>query len=123
MAGTSVASLDAGRFMAKPLAIDEVEWFASPADLVRTLDWIRRSGDRTALAILAIEPGIPGAAADFAYVGYKGGSEPGVLAMAFLVRRKDGGWAAAAGAWNDPAAPVDPAQLPALMGRLLTLLR
>jgi len=123
MAGTGVASLDAGRFMAKPLAIDEVEWFASPADLVRTLDWIRRSGDRTALAILAIEPGIPGAAADFAYVGYKGGSEPGVLAMAFLVRRKDGAWAAAAAAWNDPAAPVDAAQLPALMGRLLTLLR
>jgi beta-lactamase class A len=123
MAGTAVAGLDLGKFMEKPLAIDAVEWFASPADLVRTLDWIRKAGDRTALDILAIEPGSPAAARDFAYAGYKGGSEPGVLALAYLVRRKNGGWAAAVGAWNDPAAPVDPSQLPALMGRMLALLR
>ncbi|MBV9931787.1 MAG: serine hydrolase [Alphaproteobacteria bacterium] len=123
LAGGDVAGLDLNRFMGKPLAIEAVEWFASPADLVRTLDWIRRSGDRTALDILAIEPGLPAAARDYAYVGYKGGSEPGVMAMAFLVRRKDGSWAAAAGAWNDPAAPVDQAQLAALMGRLLSLIR
>jgi beta-lactamase class A len=115
--------LDLSRFAGGPLAIDTVEWFASPADLIRTLDWIRRSGDRTALDILAINPGPVAAAGDFAYVGYKGGSETGVLAMAFLVRRKDGSWAAAAATWNNPAAAVDEAQFAALMGRLLRLMR
>jgi len=123
IAAAEVSSLDVGRFADKPLAIREVEWFASPADLVRTLDWIRRSGDRTALDILGIEPGLPQAARDFVYVGYKGGSEPGVLAMAFLAQRGDGSWIAVAGAWNDPAAPLDQARFTSLMGRLLTLMR
>lgn len=123
LAAKAAGDIDLGRFSGAPLAIADVEWFASPADLVRTLDWIRRQGDRTALDILAINPGLAAAKGDFAYIGYKGGSEAGVLAMAFLIRRKDGSWAAAAGAWNDPAAPVDEARLAALMGRLLTLLR
>jgi hypothetical protein len=123
LAAESVATLDLSRFATKPLAIGEVEWFASPADLVRSLDWIRQSGDRTALDILAIEPGLAGEARDYAYLGYKGGSEPGVIAMAFLARRKDGSWVAAAGAWNDPSAPVDAARFAALMGRTLALLR
>ena len=50
-----------------------VEWFASAADLVRTMDWLRRNGDETARAILAINPGLPPRArGDFAYVGYQG---------------------------------------------------
>jgi hypothetical protein len=123
LADKPASGIDVARFGGSLIAIGEVEWFASPADLVRTLDWIRRSGDRTALDILAIEPGLPAAARDYSYVGYKGGSEPGVLTMAFLLRRRDGSWAGAAGAWNDPAAALDQAQLNALMGRLLTLMR
>jgi beta-lactamase class A len=123
LAGADVDRLDLTRFNANPIAIDAVEWFASADDLVRTLDWIRRSGDKTALDILAINPGLPAASVNFAYLGYKGGSESGVLAMAFLVRRKDGSWAAAAAVWNDPAAPVAEARLAALMSPLLTFLR
>jgi beta-lactamase class A len=122
LAGADVAALDLHRFAGGPIAIGEVEWFASAGDLVRTLDWIRRSGDRTALDILAINPGLPAPARDFAYLGYKGGSEAGVIAMAFLLSRKDGSWAAAAAVWNDPAAPVDEGRFAALTGRLLTLL-
>jgi len=118
-----VDRLDLTRFNANPIAIDSVEWFASADDLLRTLDWIRRNGDKTALDILAINPGLPAAAGNFAYLGYKGGSESGVLAMAFLARRKDGSWAGAAAIWNDPAAPVAEARLAALMAPLLTFLR
>jgi beta-lactamase class A len=123
LAGADAGTLDIHRFLGNPVAIDRVEWYASAADLVRTLDWIRRSGDRVALDILAINPGLPAGAGDYAYLGYKGGSESGVLAMAFLARRKDGAWVAAAAIWNDTAAPVDEARFAPLMSRLMTLLR
>jgi hypothetical protein len=123
LAGADVDRLDLTRFNANPIAIDSVEWFASADDLLRTLDWIRRNGDKTALDLLAINPGLPAASGNFAYLGYKGGSESGVLAMAFLARRKDGSWAGAAAIWNDPAAPVAEARLAALMAPLLTFLR
>jgi beta-lactamase class A len=119
-ADLSRVNLDA--LAAAPAGLDEVEWFASASDLVRTLDWLRRSGDAAALGILAINPGLPPAIADFAYAGYKGGSETGVLSLAFLLRRPDGRWLAVAVAWNDPAAKLDDNRLLLLMSRLLPLL-
>jgi hypothetical protein len=121
-AGIDVRSLDLGQFEAAPIAIGEVEWFASAGDLIRTLDWLRRSGDATALAILAINPGLPPATRDFAYVGYKGGSESGVLSLNFLLRGKDGRWMAVGVSWNDPAAKLDENRLLLLVSRLLPLL-
>ena len=109
----------------KPVMLD-VEWFASPADLIRTMDWIRRhteSGPAAeARAILAINPGVgPAQAGRWGYVGYKGGSEPGVIEMTFLLQTKSGAWYAMAAAWNDPAAPVDEARLIALASRAVDL--
>jgi hypothetical protein len=65
----------------------------------------------------------PTAATQFAYVGYKGGSEPGVIAMTFLLRRTDGGWRAVSASWNNPAAPVDEARFIDLVTRLVALQR
>lgn len=115
------AVIDPDALAGAPHAIDSVEWFASPDDLVRTLDWLRRNADRTALDILAINPGLSQAKQDFDYAGYKGGSETGVLAMAFLLRRRDGGWRAVAGIWNNHAAAVDESRFAALMDRLVAL--
>ncbi|HEY1605675.1 MAG TPA: serine hydrolase [Allosphingosinicella sp.] len=115
--------IDPAALAGPPHAIDSVEWFASTDDLVRTLDWLRRNADPTALGILAINPGLPQAKDGFGYAGYKGGSEPGVIAMAFLLRRRDGSWRAVAAIWNDPAAPVDESRFEALMGRLIALQR
>jgi beta-lactamase class A len=107
-----------------PRRIDTLEWFASASDLVRTMDWLRRSGDAETHAILAISPGISRAtAAELGYVGYKGGSEPGVIHMTFLVRNRAGAWHAVSGSWNDPAAPVDEARFAALMLRAVQLVR
>ena len=62
-ADADAAAVDVARFSGNPLAIDSVEWFASAADLVRTMDWLRRNGDETARAILAINPALGAAAA------------------------------------------------------------
>jgi hypothetical protein len=118
----SLDAVDPAVFTGPPAAIREVEWFASTRDLVRVLDWLRRSADQTALAILAINPGLPTLKRDFAYVGYKGGSESGVLNMSFLVRRPDGRWLAVSATWNNETAALDDARFVALMSRLLALI-
>ena len=124
LAALEAAKLDPARFTGRPLAIGEAEWFASPADLVRTLDWLRRSGDATALDLLAINPGLaPALAKDFAYFGFKGGSEPGVLNMSFLLRSRTGRWMAVSATWNNSAAPLDEPRFAALMSRLVGLMK
>src|SRR3546814_20739954 len=79
-----IAVIPAGLFQDnKPNRIG-IEWYASPADLARVMDWLRRHTETGPAAearrILGLNPGIPAdAASHWAYVGYKGGSEPGVL--------------------------------------------
>ena len=122
-------SLDAGRidvarFTGAPLHIDSVEWFASASDLVRTMDWLRLYGDDTARAILAINPGAgPAVRGDLAYLGYKGGSEPGVLNLTWLARNRAGVWHVVTGSWNDPAAALEESRFIGLMARALQLAR
>lgn len=124
LAGTAASALDPARLGGRPAEIAAVEWFASPADLVRTLDWLRRSGDATALDLLAINPGLgPALARDFAYFGYKGGSEPGVLNMSFLLRTREGRWLAVSATWNNEAAALDEPRFAALISRLIGLMK
>jgi hypothetical protein len=124
LAAVPAPALDPARLGGRPVEIGSVEWFASPADLVRTLDWLRRSGDSTALDLLAINPGLgPALARDFAYFGFKGGSEPGVLNMSFLLRTREGRWMVASATWNNPAAALDEPRFAALMSRLLALMK
>ena len=107
-----------------PKRIDSIEWFASADDLVRTMDWLRLNGGKEAIDILAINPGIGSAAAsNVAYLGYKGGSETGVMNMTFLVRGKSGQWYAVSGGWNDARAAVDENRFVGLMRRAVSLLR
>ncbi|HKR24737.1 MAG TPA: serine hydrolase, partial [Allosphingosinicella sp.] len=120
----SAAQVDVSRFAGNPLAIDSVEWFASAADLVRTMDWLRRHGDETARGILAINPAMGAQLrGELAYVGYKGGSEPGVLNLTWLVRNRAGQWHVITGSWNNPAAPLDEQRFAGLMTRLVQLVR
>lgn len=118
----TVDAIDVGQVAEKPVAIDSIEWFAAPMDMAHLLDWLRLHGG-DALPIMAINPAIgPADAARWAWLGYKGGSEPGVIAMNFLGRRRDGQWIALAASWNNPAALVDETVFHALMVRALTLL-
>lgn len=109
-----------------PRLIDRIEWFASTSDLCRTMDWLRRETDKPASALaralLAINPGVPHRAEVWPYVGYKGGSEAGVLNLTLLLERSDRRWFAASATWNDPGKSLDASKLPMLMARLMTVL-
>jgi hypothetical protein len=89
------------------VAIDEVEWFASAADLCRVMRWFDKRADSTALAILAVNPGLKIPADKFPYVGFKGGSETGVLNLTWLLRTKEGRSYALAATWNNPEQAVE----------------
>jgi len=109
----------------KPTLLD-IEWFASPADLIRTMDWIRRNTETGPAAearrILAMNPGVgPATAGAWGYVGYKGGSEPGVVSMSFLLQARSGAWYALSASWNNAAAAIDDGRFIALMSRAVEL--
>ncbi|MFT4055548.1 MAG: serine hydrolase [Novosphingobium sp.] len=118
-----IAGADPGEvFGHGPVAIDRIEWFASPADLAGVMDDLRRLDSREAFDILAINPAMDDATARArAYVGYKGGSEDGVISMTWLLQGKSGAWSAVTGSWNDPKAPVDNKRFEVLMLRLAKL--
>jgi hypothetical protein len=122
--GSAVGSLFAD---GKPVRIDTLEWFASPLELATAMDWFRRQGTspagKEALRILAINPGpLAGMKAQFPYVGYKGGSEPGVISMTVLLTDKAGGWHTLTASWNNPAAAVDETRFSALMRRAAAII-
>jgi beta-lactamase class A len=103
-----------------PASIDTIEWFASPNDLVTLMRHIRMQRDDQMLSIMAINDGLnPAAAKGWQYAGYKGGSEPGVISMSYLLRSPAGKWYVATGSWNDTKAEVDKSKFAALMERLV----
>jgi beta-lactamase class A len=119
-AALSFERIDMAQLGSGPIAIDSIEWFASPSDIANLFDNIRRTGNQTALDVLAVNKGVaPASAVKWQYLGYKGGSEPGVIAMSFLAQSKAGDWYAISGAWNNPEKAVDNAAFAALMTRLL----
>lgn len=110
----------------KPVLIEQLEWFLSPSDLVRVMDWLRRNTEgpkgADARAVLSKNPGIaPPAAGKWQWVGYKGGSEPGVMNMTLLLQAKNGDWYVLTGSWNDPAQAVAEARFIGLIGRAAEL--
>ncbi|OBV12626.1 putative beta-lactamase [Erythrobacter dokdonensis DSW-74] len=107
-----------------PKAID-IEWFASPADLARLFAHMRRTADPGAFDILAINPSANGETirASWPYIGFKGGSEPGVLNYTWLLTDTAGrDWVLTLG-WNNPEAVLDEGKLNAIAQRILLLPR
>jgi Beta-lactamase enzyme family len=116
------AQVDDQAFSAGPAFIDTIEWFASPYDIANLLDNIRRSHNDRMMEIMAVNTGLsPADTAKWRYIGYKGGEEPGVISMSFLLYSKSGNWYAVTGSWNDPAKAVDEDKFLGLMTRLLGL--
>ena len=77
-----------------PREISSIEWFASPDDLARAMLALqtlsRRPGLAPLHAILARNLGIAFDRKTWRYVAFKGGSEPGVLSLTWLLGRADG---------------------------------
>jgi hypothetical protein len=103
--GTRVASarlpdlVEAERKIAAgPLLIHEVEWFGSAFDLCRV--WLALAADPAAREILALNPGVHAVPGRWSYLGFKGGSESGVLATAWRHDAASGSYVTAASVEN-----------------------
>ena len=118
-----LANVDGVSFSGGPRFIDDLEWFASANDIARAMIDLRARQSEPAMAAMAINNGLgPSAAADWTYLGYKGGSELGVLSMSLLGQRKsDGKWFVVTASWNNPDAAVATETMVGLVTRLLAL--
>jgi len=127
VASASIHTVDPMLFRdGKPVMIDTLEWFETPTDLVRVMDWIRRNTEGTkgadARAVLSKNPGIPPQAKEkWQFVGYKGGSEPGVMHMTLLLQAKNGDWYVLTGSWNDAERAIEEGRFAALIGKAAEL--
>ena len=93
-----------------PRALD-IEWFASTSDLCNVMATLggraQFEPESELLQALSQSTGIPIQDEAFKYVGFKGGSEPGVMSLAWLVQRNDGRWFVVAMTVNDTAKALD----------------
>lgn len=96
-----------------PRHIDSLEWFATGADICNVAAKFQHRGAepdfQVALGILERNSGIayPNREQVFPYVGFKGGSEPGVLVGSWLIRRADDRWFFIFIALNDTQMQID----------------
>lgn len=119
----SLAAIDFGVITANPRYIDTIEWFASNDDVASLFAYLDSYASSEARAIMAINPGIgEGAAKQWQYLGYKGGSEPGVLSMNFLAMRKNGEKFVVSAQWNDTENSLQESRFITLVTRLMDLL-
>jgi beta-lactamase class A len=106
--------------------IEQLEWFASPDDLCRTMGalWQRAQKDaaKPVLDVLSIKSGLEIDKAAFPYAGFKFGGEPGVLNMTWLVRRSDEKWFVVVITANAPNATVEAPKVMALAKGVFELL-
>ena len=110
------ARVDAA-FAGGPQALD-VEWLASARDITAVIAFLQE--DATARAVLAVNPGVgPSTQAGWKYIGYKGGSEPGVLNFTWLVSNAADDWYVLTMTWNNPDASVGEAQFVSIAQQVL----
>ena len=108
-------------FTGGPTAID-VEWLANMDDLRGLLAQLSSYQDDTARKVMAVNPSMSeDDRDDWAYVGYKGGSEPGVLNLTWLLQDKQQNWHMLSLSWNNPDAAVGDGALQLISQRILAL--
>ena len=83
---------------------------------------MRKTSDPEAFEIMAINESLsPSARENWSYVGYKGGSEPGVLNLTWLLTDKAGRDHALVLSWNNPDATLDQTALELIAQRIFSL--
>ncbi len=97
-----------------PVATD-VEWYYTTRELCALIEGV------SDLTIMRINPGLA-VRKDWAWVAFKGGSEPGVANLTTQLERKDGRTSCVSVSWNSPAT-LDDLMLFARYGGLLELLK
>jgi beta-lactamase class A len=110
-------------FTGPPIALD-IEWLVSGEDMARLMRRIRDLDDPTAREVMAVATGVPdNLSVGWHYIGFKGGSEPGVINLSWLLQDRAGEWHAVTLGWNNPDAEVDPQAFRALAMRAIALAR
>ncbi len=108
-------------FSGGPIALD-VEWFGNAADLAALYQFMLENADLRAFEIMAINPQTSDATEQlWNYVGYKGGSEPGVLNLTWFLTSKAGVDHALILSWRNEDANLDQDAMEAIAQRILRL--
>jgi beta-lactamase class A len=101
-----------------PVLIDEIEWFGDATDQCRAfvglVDRANVPGLEELTGILSLNPGVAYDPLNWSLVAYKGGSEPGVLNLAWYLASPDGRAYTYVVNVNDPDARLDEAEVIAL---------
>lgn len=83
-----------GEELGTPTRFDEIEWFATPADVCLTFHDLDRLAAEPGLEpvgeIVSLNPGLPFPAGQWSTVRFKGGSEPGVIMFAYWLESPAG---------------------------------
>jgi hypothetical protein len=94
-----------------PLEIDRVEWFATREDLCNTMSWLDQKaaepGMMAVTEVMALETQLAFDGSIWPYVGFKGGSELGVLTGTWLLHRADGRHFVYSVGFKNPDGPID----------------
>jgi hypothetical protein len=118
--------VDAGQVAAwtKPKEIEQVEWFASANDLCAAMQSLHQMSQQPGLEpvaqVLSVNPGIALDDQTWTAIQFKGGSEPGVLNLTWLLQRQDGRWFVVTSALNDTQNPISEALALSLMQSAIT---
>lgn len=110
-------------FTGRPKAID-IEWLASGEDVANLMRRLGELEDTTAREIMAVNAAVPdNLRGDWRYIGFKGGSEPGVINLSWLLRDHTDKWHVVTLSWNNSDAAVDHEAFRALAMRAIELAR
>jgi beta-lactamase class A len=104
----------------RPIEIESIEWFASAGDLCRVMATLRPL--KPLRDVLAVDNPLGLDAVRWPFVGFKGGSEPGVMNLTFLLERDDGKAFCVSGTWNDPKTGISEETLLGLVGSAISLI-
>lgn len=109
-----------------PIEIEKIEWFSSASDLCNAMVKLHaleaRPGMDELKRVLRINGGIPFDSKVWPSVAYKGGSEPGVINLTWLLERNDGATFAVSIGWNNPKASVEISTMISLARGMVELL-
>lgn len=109
-----------------PVLIGAVEWFATAEECAKVMQDLRRLEQHALNAplgeLMRKNPGLRLDRERWPSIAYKGGSEPGVLNMTWLLGRDDGRWYVLSVGWNDPERALEEAKFIALAKKGIALL-
>lgn len=92
-----------GVSMEKPAYIREIEWFGSTNNLCSAMRGLKDKNSPEVMKVLS--QSVPfvdvNETSHWKYGGYKGGSEPGVLTMTYLLQSQSGKWGCVSMAWHN----------------------